>query len=116
MIVEGQIAHVMRPDGAPNLKVDKDSTSEEIKDAAKQFEAYFLKHLLQEMRATVPESGLWKEGFANDVYNGMLDEQYASLMADHGGIGLAAVLERQLTKQAASTPSPDSGQDLNPLK
>ena len=107
MMLEGQVAHVMRPDGAPKLNNSEPKSQDEIKEAAKHFEAYFLKHMLKEMRETVPDSGLWKDGFSKDVYTGMLDEEYASLMADHGGIGLAAVLERQLTKQAEALPTPD---------
>ena len=110
MMIEGQMAQVMRPDGAPKLNQGEPTTQEEIKEAAKHFEAYFLKHMLKEMRETVPESGLWKDGFSKDVYTGMLDEEYASLMADHGGIGLAAVLERQLTKQAEALPTTQLGE------
>ncbi len=104
MKVEGsQIALLQQQTRTP-AEAKADMTPDEIKKAAKQFESYFLKHMLEEMRETVPEGGLYKQGFSNDIYTGMLDEEYASLLADHGGIGLAAVLERQLTTQASQTP------------
>lgn len=110
MKVEGsQIALMNRQQETP--ATSEDMTPEEVKKAAKQFESYFLKHMLQEMRETVPKGGLWESGFSDEIYTGMLDEEYASLLADHGGIGLAAVLERQLTTQGAEVSTTQLGPD-----
>lgn len=112
MKVEGsQIALLQKQSGTPNDPT-QDMTPEEVTQAAKQFESYFLKHMLEEMRETVPEGGLWKNGFSNDIYTSMLDEEYASLLADHGGIGLAAVLERQLSARIAESPTAQAEAEL----
>ena len=105
MKVEGSQIALLQQQGKTPGETKADMTPDEVKKAAKQFESYFLKHMLEEMRQTVPDGGLWENGFSNDIYTGMLDEEYASLLADHGGIGLAAVLERQLTARAAEVPT-----------
>jgi Rod binding domain-containing protein len=71
-------------------------TPEEVHEAAKQFETYFLGHLMSAMRRTVPDDGLFEGGFSGDVYTEMLDQEYAKMATDYGGIGLAAMLEQQL--------------------
>jgi Rod binding domain-containing protein len=104
MKVEGSQIALLQQQARGPAEAKADMTPDEIKKAAKQFESYFLKHMLEEMRQTVPEGGLFEKGFSDDIYTGMLDDEYASLLADHGGIGLAAVLERQLTSQAGQVP------------
>jgi flagellar protein FlgJ len=69
---------------------------EAIYEAAKQFETYFLGHLMSAMRRTVPNDGLFDNGFSSDVYTEMLDQEYAKMATDYGGIGLAAMLEAQI--------------------
>ncbi len=69
---------------------------EGVKRAAEQFESFFLSQLLKTMRETVPEGGLFEQGFDNEVYTEMLDQEYARSLAEQGGIGLADVLVRQL--------------------
>ncbi len=75
-----------------------------VKDAAHQFESYFLSHLLKTMRETIPEGGIFQQGFGNDVYTEMLDQEYARILSEGGGIGLSQVLERQLTPAGAELP------------
>jgi hypothetical protein len=82
---------------ALDLAPPEDMDAGAIKKAASDFEAHFLSEMFRVMRSTVPESGLFGEGFSQEVYTEMLDKEYARLMTDHGGIGLAAMLARQLS-------------------
>lgn len=100
-------------DMAPPEDMDRAS----LKKAAHDFESYFLSHMMQVMRRTIPESDFMGGGFSKDTYTDMLDQEYAKLMSDRGGIGLAAMLERQLGKeldrQALGQPgvAPSGGQE-----
>lgn len=74
---------------------------------AKQFEAIFLQSMLKSMR--MAESFLDKDSpFKSknmDMFQEMLDGQYASNIANNNGIGLARMLTQQLDRTAASTKS-----------
>jgi peptidoglycan hydrolase FlgJ len=68
----------------------------EIKKAAEEFESIFMELMLKAMRDTVPKEGLTSGGNAEDVYRGMLDSEYAKVMAGQHSSGLAETITRQL--------------------
>jgi flagellar protein FlgJ len=70
----------------------------DLEEASGQFESLLLNFMLREMRATIPESGLFPPSMAQDIFTSMLDEQYAGVMAQRGGIGLSRLLIDQLEK------------------
>jgi flagellar protein FlgJ len=72
-----------------------------LKAAAQQFEAVFLQMVLKSMRDATPH----ESPFDNDqsrMFEGLLDQQLAQVMASKRGVGLAAVIERQLQRQVAN--------------
>lgn len=73
---------------------DKD----ELREAVRAVEAFFLSELLKTMRQSIPEGGLFPRSFAHETYEAMLDEQYAEKMAHVGGIGLGDLLYDQLSR------------------
>lgn len=77
-----------------------------LKAAAQQFEALFLQMVLKSMREATPKDGL----FDNDqtrLYESLLDQQMGQVLARRGavdgkgGLGLAALIESQLSRYAA---------------
>lgn len=62
----------------------------QIAEAARGFEGIFMSMLIDEMMAGT------SIGAANPMYAGLVTEKLGDALADAGGIGLAAVLERQL--------------------
>lgn len=83
-----------------------------LKAAAQQFEAVFLQMMLKSMRATVQQDGLF-DSDQTRFYQELLDSQLAQAMAAKGGTGLAAVIERQLSRASADTaPTEDGGLPL----
>lgn len=64
--------------------------------AARQLEAFFLRRLLAEARTSSGGAAGLDGGFAGDTFKQMLDESIADQMAAAGGVGLAALFERQL--------------------
>lgn len=64
--------------------------SSEVRDAARAFEGLLLSKLVEEM---MKGTGLTE---SNPVYAGMVTERLGDQLAEGGGIGLAAMLERRL--------------------
>lgn len=81
----------------------------QIKTVSQDFEAVFLAQMLQ---ALVPEEGdegsLFNDKEGDEIFRGMMMEQYAKEIAKSGGIGIASYIERELRGEhqaAAQKPS-----------
>lgn len=85
-----------------------------LKAAAQQFEALFLQMMLKSMRDATPKEGMF-DSDQSRMYESLLDQQLAQVMSSKKGIGLAAVLERQMTQQSAEPSGGDEPMLLNPL-
>lgn len=72
-----------------------------LRSACRDLEALFIQQLLSAMRRTVPKSGLIDGGRAEEIATSMLDAELSKSMAGAGGLGLAEVLERELSRAAA---------------
>lgn len=71
-----------------------------LREACQEIEAVFIHQMLQQMRATVPQSGFLEEKSAAKIYRDMLDEKYSELMArSNSNLGLADLLYRQLKRE-----------------
>jgi flagellar protein FlgJ len=79
-----------------------------LKSTAKEFEATFLSMLLKEMRQSFDEDGGLFPGDTGDVQGGLFDMFLGQHMANTGGIGLAAYLQRQMQASgSAKSAHPD---------
>lgn len=93
--------------GAASSKVDVHSfkgakTIEEkrqaLKESAKEFEAVFIHQMISAMRKTVSESGLMPKSNGQNIFEGMLDEEWAKKLASKSGpSSLGDILYRQLS-------------------
>jgi len=83
-------------------KVEKGKEDDaKLMDACQQFESIFVHQIITQMRATIPEGGLFEKSQGEKIFQDMLDEKYAQNISKAGGIGLAKILYDQL---AAKTP------------
>ncbi|MDB5813527.1 MAG: flagellar rod assembly protein/muramidase FlgJ [Rhodocyclales bacterium] len=89
-----------------------DNSPEAIKATAKQFEGVFLQLVLKSLRDTVPKDGML-DSDSTRFYEEMGDQQMAAVLAQRGGVGLAAALEKQLMRQAGLS-MPADGQATPP--
>lgn len=71
-----------------------------LKDAAHEFEAYFISNLLKEMRATVPKGALENKGGA--YFYSFYDQEIGRLAAEAGGLGLARMIREYTEKNTIS--------------
>ena len=76
----------------------------EIKEVARQFEALLMHTLLKSMRETTSQDGLL-DNDQTRLYTSLLDQEIAQLISRRG-LGLAEILERQLSKMDASSDAP----------
>lgn len=87
--------------GGPALA--KGSQREQLAQAARQFEAIFLRQMLSAARKAdfgAPLLG----GQGLDTFRTMQDEHFADAASQSGAFGLAAMIERQLAAQLAPPP------------
>lgn len=99
---------VPAPATDPRATAPVDRDKQAARKVAREFEAMFVGMMLKSMRSTVPESSL-TGGHAEEIYRGMLDQEYASAIASQGSLGLAEQLESQLIKQNQVRPAGSNG-------
>ena len=70
-----------------------------IREAAEMFESYFLQMMFREMRkTTLNENSFIPKSHAEKIFTDMMDEQVSKDAAAAGGIGLADMIYRQMTR------------------
>jgi len=71
---------------------------EEIKKVCQQFEAIFVNMLFKQMRNTITDGGLTEKSQARETFEGMLDEEMSSAIAEGGGFGIAEMMTKALSR------------------
>lgn len=85
------------------------TTDQAVQGLAQQFEALLVQMMLKSMRQALPgggASGGAQAGFDHD----MLDTQLALTLSRQGGLGLAGMLEAQLSRSLPQAPSAATGE------
>lgn len=99
--------NTLDPSSLSNLKLQTgDGSAESNKLVARQFEALFLQQVMKSMRATVPDDGIFSSE-STRFFQGLHDQQFAQVMSERGGLGLAKVIERQLNMLAGVQADPE---------
>jgi len=84
-----------------------------IKKAASQFEAIILRQLLAPSIEPMMSGGLGgSKDSGGSMYGYMLTDTLATNLAQGGGLGLARMLEKQLTPKSAAADITDNGQTV----
>jgi flagellar protein FlgJ len=74
-----------------------------LREVAQDFEALFLKEMLDSMRSTLNEENrLVDTGMAGEYFEDMLYEEYSKIMAKRGTFGIAELIVDQLRGSATS--------------
>jgi flagellar protein FlgJ len=77
------------------------------KKVSKEFEAMFVGMMLKSMRETTGKDKLTGGGHGEETFRSLLDQEYANAAAASGKLGLATMIEKELSKR----PSPVKGVD-----
>ncbi|WP_052263247.1 rod-binding protein [Geobacter pickeringii] len=72
------------------------------KKVAREFESVFIGMMLKSMRETVGKDPIAGGGKGEEIFQSLLDQEYATAFAARGGIGLAPMIEKQLIKEPAA--------------
>ena len=77
---------------------NKGTDDEQLMDACKQFEAYFVEQMFKEMQKTVPKTdySFQSTGTMVDYYRDNMIQEIASMTTENGEIGLAQMLYEQM--------------------
>ncbi len=71
--------------------------AEQLKEACQDFEAIFIKQMLDGMRKTVPRTELLERTLGEEIFEDMLYVEYARIMSRRGSLGIADLLFKQLS-------------------
>ncbi len=93
------------------VNTSSNSDRQRIKSIAKDFEAMFTSIMLRAMRGTVGENPLIARSMGEEIYTEMLDNEYASMTAQHSSLGLSEMLLKEI--ENSENPPPLSTLSLN---
>ncbi len=93
---------------------------DKLKKAAQNFEAIFIAQLLQNVRKSMPKSGLFGDGFSGSMYQSMFDNALAKEVAGKGGFHLSDIIVKSFqtsgTDQSTKTGLTLVDYRLNPIR
>jgi soluble lytic murein transglycosylase-like protein len=87
----------------PQARRYSDAEMRKLRKAATDFESLFVQQLLKQMRKSIPDSGLFGEGMAGDIYQSMFDESIATAIAGKGSFQLADTILRSFDADKENT-------------
>ncbi|MDR1932622.1 MAG: rod-binding protein [Spirochaetales bacterium] len=73
-----------------------------LRQAGEDFEAIFIKQMLDAMRKTLPKGGLIDGGMAEEIFEDLLYEERAKIMAKTGSLGIADMIYNQYKDRVAA--------------
>ncbi len=73
-----------------------------LKEACRDFEALFIKQMLDTVRKTVNKTDMLDGGMAEDIFEDMLYDEYSKSMADTGSFGIAKMMYQELSGERFS--------------
>lgn len=80
----------------PSISPGGDIPEARREQVLQEFEHLFLYQLLQEMRKSVPKTGLLRSSPAQTFFEEQLDDFFAGKMAESGQLGIARQIDSQL--------------------
>ena len=83
-----------------SVNIDKNS---KLYKVCQEFEAIFIKQMLNVMRKTITKNELFHGGFVEEIFEDMLYDDYAKKMAVNGHFGLSDMLYKQLANQTTES-------------
>lgn len=93
---------VQQTAAAPQSKRYSEAQMRKLQKAAEDFESLFVQQLLKQMRKSIPDSGLFGEGMAGDIYQSMFDESISKAIAGKGSFQLADTILRSFNADKES--------------
>lgn len=94
------VSYILQPKVNPKTQDQK-----KFYEAAKKFEALFVKEMLKSMRATLnPKMDILYGGLTQEIFTSMLDNQYASLAVKNANFGIADAIYNFINAETTESP------------
>jgi flagellar protein FlgJ len=90
--------NISLPQGEENKKISE----EKFREVSELYERHFIREMMKQMRATVPEGGFIKQNNAEKIFRDQMDDQYSEQWSKSGGIGLSSIIYDQLVQKFGS--------------
>ncbi|HNW91404.1 MAG TPA: rod-binding protein [bacterium] len=74
---------------------------EQLREAAQGLEALLVNQMFSAMRKTVPKDEMMDGGMGEEIFRGMLDQEYATQLSQKGELGLGEIIFRQMRQYIA---------------
>lgn len=87
------------PQGLPQASAKSSKATPAMDKAAKDFESVFLAQMLSHMFENVGGDSLADDKESQEVYRAWMTDQYGSIIANHGGIGITGYVKNELLRQ-----------------
>ena len=81
---------------APVIKKAAIDKTDKLYELCLELETFLIKNLIKSMRSTVQKSELVSTGFAGEIYEDMLYDEYAKTYAKNANLGFAEMAYREL--------------------
>jgi len=78
---------------AKKIPIDK---TDKLYEACMELETFLIKNLIKSMRSTIQKNSLIDTGFAGEVYEDMLYDEYAKAFTQNANFGFAEMAYREL--------------------
>lgn len=75
-----------------------DADMEKIDAVAKKYESVFVSQMMSHMMKDVGKNSMFYGGQTEEIFKGLLIEEYGKTVADQGGIGLADHIKAELIR------------------
>ena len=76
----------------------KIANMEKIEEASKEFEAVFLAEMLKPMFAGIKSNDMFGGGKGEEIFRGMMIQEYGKMIADKGGVGMTEHVKAELIR------------------
>ncbi len=86
------------PDLAPASSPKKTANEAAAHKTAQEFEGYFLSQFVERMFQGVPKDKLAGSGNSEEIFRGLMSQEYGKSMSARGGIGIADQVYREILK------------------
>ena len=84
-----------RVSGAQN---DRITQEKRLREVSEEFESLLINQMVDAMRKTLSKDRLYGGGLSEDIFQGMLDDEYSKIMAQNENFGLAEKVYEQLSR------------------
>ncbi len=106
--------HALRPGGVPADPAGR-AEALRLRQAARDFESIFLTYMLKTTRNSFPQGGIFPSTTGQKIYQELMDEELAKAVSRGGGVGLADVLIRELTRRGLGPRKSSSPGSTRPI-